>query len=126
MLLPAWANSALKEKVMYSKNYLKHAHSHCFANRTAIEKSFLCGCFECCSIFSALQVKSWIEERKGRADTGLCPYCDIDSIIGDYSHEINKSFLSAMNKEFFNSDLSSECVCFESFEELFNSYQSLG
>ena len=111
---------------MYSGIYLSNSHKHCFANRVAIEKSTTCGCFQCGTIFAASLVTNWMKEQNGNNDTGWCPHCEIDSVIGDYSHDIDESFLSAMNKRFFNSDSSSEYVVFESFEDLFNSYHSLG
>lgn len=110
---------------MYSEEYLKKAHKYCFANRKSIEKSNNCGCFDCCTVFPASQVTNWLKERGNKSDTGWCPYCEMDSLIGDYSHEINESFLSAMHKRFFSDGESSACLVFESFEDLFNHYHSL-
>ena len=54
-----------------------------------------CGCFHCLSIFSPCEITEWVNDKSG---TGLCPYCGIDSIIGESSgFPITNDFLEKMN-----------------------------
>ncbi len=41
-----------------------------------------CGCFYCLSIFDPDLIKNWVEDPLG---TAICPFCGIDSIIGESS-----------------------------------------
>lgn len=84
---------------MIEKNLLKEAHEHCANNYEELQKSKVCGCFYCNRIFEPKEIKSWIPDGKL---TAQCPYCDIDSVIGDASgYSITESFLKAMHKEWF-------------------------
>lgn len=86
----------------YSIEYIKSAHKQSFANRLVIEKSTECGCFYCCAAFPASLVTAWVKEKDGNADTGFCPSCGIDSLIGDASGVLlAREFLVAMNEEYF-------------------------
>lgn len=40
-----------------------------------------CGCFYCCKIFSPNEIEDWCEDEPDR--TAICPYCWIDSVIGE-------------------------------------------
>ena len=60
---------------------LKSAHSHSYHNRGEIEQSSLCGCFSCNRTFLSSEVEDYIDE----GETALCPYCSVDSVIGDAS-----------------------------------------
>lgn len=86
----------------YSIEYLSSAHKFCFANRDAIEKSANCGCFECLTIFPA-KLSTFMKERN-EYETGWCPICGLDAIIGDYSLPLSKSFLLAMRKQYFETE----------------------
>jgi hypothetical protein len=76
------------------------AHNHCKENRQEIEESSLAGCFYCCEIFTPSAITEWLEEGVG---TAMCPYCDIDSVIGDASGFAagDKAFLKEMNGLWF-------------------------
>ena len=83
---------------MYSDEDIYNAHSYSMHNREHIEKSYYCGCFYCGEIFRPIQVNAWDDDN----DTAICPYCCIDSVIGDYSgYPINEDFLKAMKKRWF-------------------------
>lgn len=74
------------------------AHTHCANNKDEINQSKKCGCFYCFNIYSATEVKEWIESGK----TATCPMCGIDSVIGDASgSELTKDFLQSMHKYWF-------------------------
>ncbi|MDE6538636.1 MAG: cytoplasmic protein [Ruminococcus sp.] len=66
---------------MYNEKDVYEAHSYCIHNRSHIEKSYNCGCFYCTKIFSPYEINFWIDNN----DTAICPFCCIDSVIGDYS-----------------------------------------
>ncbi len=75
------------------------AHRFSIYNKDQITKSSRCGCFYCVKIFSPDEIDEWIDPDE---DTALCPYCDIDSVIGDASgYEITEEFLKKMNERWF-------------------------
>ena len=108
----------------YSDIELEAAHKHSFANRKIIEKSNQCACFNCCCTFPAVMVEQWFSEVDGQGDTGWCPQCGIDSLIGDASGILLTSrFLTAMNEKYFNADCAIEAEkvkakLYKSFAEL--------
>ena len=106
----------------YSIEFLKSTHKLCVANRKAIETSKLCGCFYCCKLFPASLVVNWTQEGDSFNDTGWCPDCHIDSIIGDASGiNLTNELLIAMNEQYFDAQCEDENEnkeFFSSFEEL--------
>lgn len=85
---------------MYSIEQLKVAHNACTSNEGDLRASSKCGCFYCLRIYEPSEIREWIDDRNGL--TALCPYCGIDSVIGDVAGcPISKDFLEAMNKFFF-------------------------
>jgi len=75
------------------------AHRFSSNNRENILKDNICGCFYCLSIFSPSEIKEWIDRL---SDTALCPYCGIDSVIGESSgYPITKEFLKQMEQYWF-------------------------
>ena len=83
----------MEEKVLID------AHKHSINNYKELENSKICGCFYCKKIFEPKEINDWILDREL---TAKCPYCDIDSVIGDASsYPITKEFLNAMYKRWF-------------------------
>ena len=85
------------------EDYIK---AHRFSNNhmEELKKDNLCGCFYCLEVFSPSEIKEWIiaDNDCDRYGTAICPYCDIDSVIGESSgFPITKEFLSKMNKYWF-------------------------
>ncbi len=81
---------------------LQQAHKHSSNNKEEILKSKVCGCFYCREMFDPKEIKNWIKDEKG---TAQCPYCFIDSVIGDASGiPITRAFLEEMHKEWFGKD----------------------
>jgi hypothetical protein len=77
------------------------AHQACSRHREQIEKSKLCACFYCRKTFSPTQIDEWIDEPNG-GQTALCPFCGIDSVLGDASgYKFTHEFLAAMQKRWF-------------------------
>ena len=77
------------------------AHTFSSCHRDALEKDKLCGCFYCLEIFSPTLITEWVNDKSG--DTAICPYCNIDSIIGQSSgFPITKEFLLGMHHTWFS------------------------
>lgn len=79
---------------------LAKIHDHSFENKEEIMKSNTCGCFYCKEMFAPSEIKEWGDDEGG--DTAQCPYCMIDSVIGDASGiKITKKLLEEMYEYFF-------------------------
>lgn len=73
-------------------------HSHSIRNREEIERSCLCGCFSCIRIFEKEDIEDYIDDGL----TALCPYCQVDTVIGDACGlELSVDLLSSLNKKWF-------------------------
>ena len=81
------------------KSDLIKAHAHCTNNYNELHNSKVCGCFYCRNIYNPNEIRKWIQ---GSELTAVCPYCNIDSVIGDAGgYPITKEFLKEMHKEWF-------------------------
>lgn len=79
---------------------LAKIHDHSFANKKEILKSDTCGCFYCKEMFAPSEIKEWVDDKSG--DTALCPYCFVDSVIGNASGiEITNKLLEELHKKYF-------------------------
>lgn len=80
------------------------AHRSSSNHKKALEHDKICGCFYCLKIFSPKEIKMWIQGEPGDAlGTAICPYCGIDSVIGESSgFPITHEFLRRMEKYWFN------------------------
>ena len=98
--------TALKPKAacslpLQSMDIIK-AHRFSSRHRRSISFSKKCGCFYCFKIFTPREIKDWIDEdEKGKGQTAICPYCGIDSVIGDYDVKLNMPLLRKMKKRWF-------------------------
>jgi hypothetical protein len=80
-----------------SKDHIS-AHKHCSLHRAEIERSSICGCFYCLSVFPPSDIVEWIDGGQ----TAICPRCPVDSIIGSASgYPITKEFLQRMHDHWF-------------------------
>lgn len=78
---------------------LDAAHDASWCHQEQLSKDNKCGCFYCLKIFSPAEIKTWIDDNSG---TAVCPYCGVDSIIGESSgFPITEEFLSIMKKRWF-------------------------
>jgi acetone carboxylase gamma subunit len=60
--------------------------------------------FYCLEIYSPSEINEWIvaDNDCDRYGTAICPYCGIDSVIGESSgYPITKDFLTKMNRYWF-------------------------
>ncbi len=81
----------------YTVEALVAAHKHSANHRTELQKEQVCGCFSCCKTFSSKEIDYWYDGH-----TACCPYCCIDSVIGESSgYEITEEFLLAMEDYWF-------------------------
>ncbi|GBU23779.1 hypothetical protein R83H12_00397 [Fibrobacteria bacterium R8-3-H12] len=79
------------------------AHKYSSNHKASLKKDDLCGCFYCLKIFKPNEITEWTDEESG--GTALCPYCEIDSVIGKKSgYPITEEFLRAMKKHWFEED----------------------
>lgn len=75
------------------------AHAFSSNNKPMLEKDKKCGCFYCLKIFNPCEISEWITDTQG---TAVCPYCGVDSVIGESSDfPITTEFLEAMKKHWF-------------------------
>lgn len=82
-----------------SDRILCQAHDCSIRNKEQLEQSGICGCFSCCRIFPASEITDYIPDEPPTAE---CPYCYVDSVIGDASgFPITKEFLRKMKKRWF-------------------------
>ena len=78
------------------------AHKFSANHREMLEKDSKCGCFCCLEIFHPSEIKDWIKDR---GDTACCPYCYVDSVIGESSgYPITEEFLAKMKNYWFGED----------------------
>jgi hypothetical protein len=74
------------------------AHRHGIRNRAEIEGSELCGCFYCLRTFAPGEIERWLAVE----ETAICPYCQIDSVLGSASgFPITDDFLRRMRARWF-------------------------
>ena len=59
-------------------------------------KSLKCGCYYCISRFSKQDIEQWVDDGQ----TALCPFCGIDSVIGDDGNDIDDDALKTLAKRF--------------------------
>lgn len=75
------------------EDYIK-AHKYSSNHMEKLMKDEKCGCFFCLRIFNPKEITEWIKDKYG---TAICPYCGVDSVIGESSgYPITKEFLDKM------------------------------
>lgn len=88
------------------KNDYKEAHKFSANHKEQLMKDKICGCFYCISIFDPKEIKEWVADTSG---TAICPYCGIDSVIGESSlYPITEKFLWEMYDRWFERGYSSK------------------
>lgn len=79
----------------YTEEQLIEAHKWSYGNIDKLDKEQKCGCFYCSRIFPSSEIKEYVDDLP--VGTALCPYCSVDSILGENSgFPITKGFLDAM------------------------------
>lgn len=99
--LREWEELVIKNLEKNPDNYrtaAQRAHLHSFNHKRYLKRDKVCGCFYCLKIFSPNKIEDWID----RYGTALCPFCGIDSVIGQSSgYPITKKFLEKMHMAWF-------------------------
>jgi len=88
----------------YEESLLASAHKRSIFHKKEILGSKICGCFYCIKIFDPSEIKEWVDKDKSEENTtALCPFCGIDSVIGDKSGfpVADYTFLKEMNAKYF-------------------------
>lgn len=86
-------------------------HHSTFRNEAQILNSKTCGCFCCLNIFKPEEVTKWCDNDGRGAPTALCPYCGIDSVIGDACGvSVTPPLLELMNAQFFGEGIDDEDI----------------
>lgn len=99
------ARKLLTDDTLRRGKYIKHEEDHIIAHKYSInhkpelEKDSICGCFYCLEIFKPDRIGSWLKDTRG---TAMCPFCSIDSVIGESSgYPVTTQFLSRMHDYWF-------------------------
>ena len=88
-----------KSKELIELERIIDAHKYSSNHRTELLKDKKCGCFYCLKIFKPKKIQSFIEDISG---TAMCPFCNIDSVIGESSgYPITREFLKKMEEYWF-------------------------
>ena len=88
-------------------NDIKNAHFYSSNNRPSLEKGEKCGCFNCLEIFDSSLITRYYTAatRIDCLGTAICPFCGIDSVIGESSgYPITPAFLKEMQQYWFGVD----------------------
>lgn len=82
---------------------LEKAHRYSSNNKPDLQHDKICGCFCCLEIFDPKKVEYMQADNDcDRLGTAVCPYCGVDSVIGESSgFPITKEFLQEMQKKWF-------------------------
>jgi hypothetical protein len=85
----------------------QYLHQHSIRHRPAIERSEICGCFYCQSVFPPNEITEWIDGADDSEDAGvtaLCPRCGIDSVLPSGTGiTITPGLLAEMHRYWFSS-----------------------
>ncbi len=90
----------------------RKAHAYSNNHKPELEKDSVCGCFYCLKIFHPSEIEDWLieDDPADERGTALCPYCDIDAVIGESSgYPIKAEFLEGMNRMWFGTHEEEEC-----------------
>ena len=103
------------------QDYMKISHL-AFKNKEIIKNSNKVACYYCLNIYDANLIRDYTNDL-----TAICPYCNVDSIIGDitkYPIE-NKNFLEHMNwygfcRIYVNENHPKCKICYNQSEQSYN------
>ena len=85
-------------------NGIVEAHHFSNNHMRMLKNDKKCGCFYCLKIFNPKEITEWIIDDNpcDKDGTAICPYCGIDSVIGESSgYPITTEFLKKMNDYWF-------------------------
>jgi hypothetical protein len=77
---------------------IPEACAYSIRNRTQLKNSKLAGCYYCLRIYDPTEIYAWVDDNT----TALCPYCGMDSVLGDCSpYAITPEKLGELRKQWF-------------------------
>ncbi len=80
---------------------LEEAHKHTIRNREELEKSEFVFCISCRSFVQPSDVTEFVDGGQ----TGLCPFCDVDALIGDACGiRLTDKLLSDLHYKYFSNN----------------------
>lgn len=82
----------------------RRAHSASSNHMAQLKQDRLCGCFYCLRIYDPAEIEEWIIDDNpiDKDGTAICPYCGVDSVIGESSgYPLTNEFLKKMKKAWF-------------------------
>ena len=80
------------------------AHRYARSHMNELKKDQKAGCFYCLRIFHPGEIEHWLihDNPVDRGGTALCPFCGVDSVIGESSgFPVTKEFLQKMHQHWF-------------------------
>ena len=86
---------------------LELEHHFSSNHKPELEKDSRCGCFYCLTVFEPKEITEWLidENSCDERGTAICPYCGIDSVIGESSgFPITQEFLLIMRHRWFGKE----------------------
>lgn len=98
-----------RDKLERLKLFLYITHKRSFHNEQEIKRSVSCICFHCERWFYSRQVTKWCDNDNVGNRTARCPYCDVDSVLGDAEDEIyiSPEVKKLMHIQFFGDSIDS-------------------
>jgi len=89
-----------RAKTKITEGDVNLAHKHSSNHRAKLQQDSRCGCFYCLRVFDPKEIVAWVDDLDG---TAVCPYCGIDSILGESSgFPIAEEFLKKMRAHWFS------------------------
>lgn len=77
---------------------IREASKYSINNKKQLQNSKIAGCYYCCEIFPVSKITDWTDG----GSTAFCPFCSIDSVLGDLSpYKIEKEVLIELKKYWF-------------------------
>jgi hypothetical protein len=83
--------------IMTDEMRLKALHKTSMHNRKSLSEAAVCGCFYCLRDFGFDQITRWVDND----DTALCPFCEIDSVLGFDTTSADATLLRQMREYWF-------------------------
>jgi hypothetical protein len=80
-----------------TEELIKNLSNYSKRNKVYIDASEKCGCYFCLKIFKPKDIKEWTD----KGETAICPFCSVDSVIGDSTSKIESEFLEQASKYWF-------------------------
>ena len=78
------------------------AHKYTYANELELKTPQTCVCIYCQTTFDSMEIQDYTNDYPG---TALCPYCGIDTVIGEYSgYHLDDTFKQDMYDYFFSKE----------------------